>query len=599
MFLSKIEIKNFRSIKSLIIDTDPKCQIFVGINESGKSNILKAISLLNSDDFSNDDIRFEGKQEEPVEEAFINYYFKCSEIEIRDMLGFIEESLIANNIFPPSFIDDIRSQWSILAEYITDFNVGYCFYDLKNKSRGIIVNSINEITKKSLIFKNPGDFQYIDSLEDIVSTTITQFIRGNLPEIVYWKYDEKHLLPNTINLLQFQQNPSICLPLKSMFYLTGYKDIQKVITEARNGRRNALENILDKVSVNSTNYLNEVWRDYGNIKFHLSLDGENLNIHIQDEENKYDCDQRSDGFKRFIAFLLSLSAKVKHGEIEESIIIVDEPDINLHISGQRYLTEELIKMSSKNLVFYSTHSIFMIDSKKPDRHFIVKKLKEETVVKRVEKSNITDDEVIYRALGYSTFETLKENNLIFEGWSDQEVLKMVLSSNDSRIPDQIRNFGLTFSTGVSNITPIAKILELANRNYFVISDSDDIAKRSKKDYIDQDRCLGPWYMYGDFIQNIFTLEDFVKHSSFKNSIENSRQNTPQLTKEFDYNEFSKIQFKRVDYIKDWVKECTNDSKKIKEIMMEIKIDLYSNLSISDLEEQYFDFIISLNEKIKE
>ena len=46
MKLSRVEIKNFRSIKKVDVHFDPTCRILVGINESGKSNILRALSLL-------------------------------------------------------------------------------------------------------------------------------------------------------------------------------------------------------------------------------------------------------------------------------------------------------------------------------------------------------------------------------------------------------------------------------------------------------------------------------------------------------------------------------------------------------------------------
>ena len=50
MLLKKIKIENYRSIKNLEIDIEKInnrfCHIFLGINETGKTNILKAISLL-------------------------------------------------------------------------------------------------------------------------------------------------------------------------------------------------------------------------------------------------------------------------------------------------------------------------------------------------------------------------------------------------------------------------------------------------------------------------------------------------------------------------------------------------------------------------
>lgn len=49
MRLNHVDISNFRSIKSIVINFDPKCRVLVGINESGKSNILEALSLLDPD----------------------------------------------------------------------------------------------------------------------------------------------------------------------------------------------------------------------------------------------------------------------------------------------------------------------------------------------------------------------------------------------------------------------------------------------------------------------------------------------------------------------------------------------------------------------
>ncbi len=45
MKLNRVQIKNFRSIKDIEIDFDPSCRVLVGINESGKSNILNALAL--------------------------------------------------------------------------------------------------------------------------------------------------------------------------------------------------------------------------------------------------------------------------------------------------------------------------------------------------------------------------------------------------------------------------------------------------------------------------------------------------------------------------------------------------------------------------
>src|SRR3989344_148159 len=46
MKLKYADIVNFRSIQSIKVDFEPFCRVLVGINESGKSNILRALSMV-------------------------------------------------------------------------------------------------------------------------------------------------------------------------------------------------------------------------------------------------------------------------------------------------------------------------------------------------------------------------------------------------------------------------------------------------------------------------------------------------------------------------------------------------------------------------
>lgn len=46
MYISKVKIKNYRSIKDLTTNFNPGKNIIVGKNNSGKSNIIKAINIV-------------------------------------------------------------------------------------------------------------------------------------------------------------------------------------------------------------------------------------------------------------------------------------------------------------------------------------------------------------------------------------------------------------------------------------------------------------------------------------------------------------------------------------------------------------------------
>ena len=49
MIVSKVHIKAFKSIRELVLPLDRKVTVLIGPNESGKTNILKAIESFNSD----------------------------------------------------------------------------------------------------------------------------------------------------------------------------------------------------------------------------------------------------------------------------------------------------------------------------------------------------------------------------------------------------------------------------------------------------------------------------------------------------------------------------------------------------------------------
>ena len=169
-----------------------------------------------------------------------------------------------------------------------------------------------------------------------------------------------------------------------------------------------------------------------------------------------------------------VSAKARTKELVGTLYLQDEPDTSLHPSGARYLRDEIIKISETNYVVYSTHCIFMIDRELLRRHLIVEKHDEITVVSEVDESNITDEEVIYNALGYSIFENLKKYNIIFEGWRDKRLCQVALKSVPSEhktLKARFSNVGFCHARGVKDVTRITPLLELAGRDWVIISDN--------------------------------------------------------------------------------------------------------------------------------
>ncbi|MCL2843210.1 MAG: ATP-binding protein, partial [Oscillospiraceae bacterium] len=559
MKLSKIEIVNYRSIANVSIFPNPTCQGFVGINESGKTNILSAISLLSPDiELNKNDARMEGTNEERNLESYFEFYFKLSKAEMKQIVDDTLASIYHEASLPKITFPDKKVS---ISDFFRTKDTGLYYCNIENETKYPRWYHLHEnevvpipwLKKLSAEVKTPAiesnagktislsQYWFVEAggissenialfedcttkdLNDILfRTKLTHYVENNIPNVVYWKYDNNYLLPNSVSLETFKKDPNSCIPLKSMFNLAGYTEIGDLISDAQTGRANKLTSILHKVSEQSTKYLQSIWKGYKSVCFELRPNGSSIDIHIKDSENFYSCEQRSDGFKRFVTFLLMLSARVSSGEISDSIIVIDEPDLGLHIMGQKNLLQELIKISKNNLVFYSTHSIFMIDKKEPSRHFVVSKEREVTTIKQVDKSNYTDDEVLYNALGYSIFETLQLQNIIFEGWSDKKLFECALGTKQGKKISGFESVGNIHSTGVKGIIGIAKTLELANRVYCVVSDSDRPAIEKRKEYQEKEQCEGAWYTYSEFVDGVHTAEDFIRHSFFKKSIEQAK-----------------------------------------------------------------------------
>lgn len=384
-----------------------------------------------------------------------------------------------------------------------------------------------------------------------------------------------------------------------MFHLAKHLDIPTAFKEAKERSPNqGINNLLENVAEQTTKHFHSIWKDYKSIKFYLGENGNYIDAAIK-EKNRHDFDRRSDGFKRFVTFLLMISAKVKNNLMTNTLLLIDEPDMGLHLRAQKYLRDELIKISEKNFVVYSTHSIFMIDENNISRHLIVKKEDEKTFTIEAKESNIFDEEVLYNAMGYSTFETLKQKNILFEGWRDKKLFQTALSRVPNKhkdIKEAFKNVGCAHSKGVNFMRFITPILELANRDCFIMSDADDAAKRLQSKF-NEEKMYGTWMRYDEILENTpeITAEDFIKKNVFVSLCKKIKKDNPSLS---ELNEANFQDSQGVMYIlKKWVKIPYFDEAKQKEIVESIKESVFSELKPSQIEDNYYNLLEKLKKCI--
>jgi predicted ATPase len=618
MKLDRVTIKNFKSIKDITVNLEPACRVLVGINESGKSNILNALAFLGEDYklVKKDDLREALPDEDPITESVVRFIFRFDKEESDEILKTISEK-IAANVKNPAIV--FTSKSLTLKEFCSTLNEGIYQADVLKEAKFFSSWSIANKYKVLAGWKKPtsacpADFSFelrgqncklsqyklifaadfvnippeyledakITDLTELSGNAITTITKENLPDILFWEYDEDNLLPSAVKIGAFSADPDTCVPLKNMFTLAGITEISTSIANAKDRGNNQFQNYLNGIAKKTTTHFRNVWQEYKDIEFSLRLNADQIEPGVK-EKNTLDFSKRSDGFKRFVTFLLMISVNVKTDDLTNTLLLIDEPEISLHPSGARYLREELIKISKSNYVVYSTHSIFMIDSGDISRHYIVKKKDEITNIESAKDSNIADEEVLYNALGHSVFAVLKEKNIIFEGWNDKHLFSLALEGSAIGLKKKYKDFGICHAKGVGTIKTITPMIQLAQRECLIISDSDKPAKDQQRIYR-QEKGFGEWKIYQDIDASIVAItgEDFVKNDFIAKQVKAVLAGSSILV----FDQTNLADKNKLASIFRWLTDKGMTTDQAKDTLTRIKNSIFANLKHQNIEDEY-------------
>lgn len=598
MILNKITIMNFKSIQNLEFDIkkygNSYTTMFLGINEAGKSNILQAMSFLNA---PNQDFHYSAMHnEKDLNVDHVNLYFDLNftkdepyleEIKLRiknsDALEF-EISNIQKNVY--------------LEKNKTRFQVAYKF-DICNLTKELFIQ-INPNNHEYIINERQVNESYVLLTEKIIKEDLTNLITSVIQkyevQATIWKPSDKYFI-SPVNLHEFKKNIESNIPLKTIFFLSGYQD-QKAIQEIINQisiislRLQLAKNLSNKTSA----YIKSIWNH--NIYMCIEItDSGMCNVTIQDDGKENECEfypfnARSEGFKQFISLILSLSIENKKIN-KNQLILIDEPEIHLHPSGIRDLGKELLAIGENNYLFVATHSPFLIDRECKERNIIIKKDNFALTTKQEIKSeeDINDDEVLREAFGINVFkDLLNPHKILVEGNTDKVILQKLFAITNCK-------YGITNGIG-SNIVTLASRFNDDKISILTITD-DDLNGQKYRDNILK---IG-----GVFNQNnVFTLRDLVPEINDGATIEDllGKNYIESKFVSFYSSEFSKeISFSLnenspyMEQIKLFLKSQNNDTKDHID-KFKIKISNDFNPTKSSLDKN-FPFLKSLIEKIKE
>lgn len=383
MKLESITLKNYRSVKSVsFLFNQIKDKSFtyglIGENEAGKSSILKGIAIKDSNNAIN-----------VTKRDFTN---KDEYIDIRfEYVLDNKENDIVKNLIKKTFID----------EKINESKIKNLAVEFSKKEENLHVDYYLEYSND----ENDLDYYLIET-----NTELYNFIKENFHKTIFWSYDDKFLISKEILISNFFTNPlEVSVPLTNCFLLAGYKleDFPKLLQNIISDSTER-EEVRERLGEVVTKHIKRVWKNH-DIKISFDLTSDKLNFHVKDLKSKgksKTADQRSDGFKRFISFLLTISAQHKNSQLNNTILLIDEPETHLHPKAQEFFLEELIEISksNNNIVLFATHSNYFIDKNHLERNYKVLKNGDFTELKKFDEKKSS-----YASVNYDVFNIISND----------------------------------------------------------------------------------------------------------------------------------------------------------------------------------------------
>lgn len=404
MKLEKIKIENFKSIDNLEFEIHEVSKSYtyalLGINESGKSSFLKAISLIDNNDINYPQDYFCDSEPVKITLQYTLDAYTLTELKktLSNKYKFSKDLLertIINAIHICVSFQPTTSKEKTVEEIISFGSQIFSDYTLKDRlpaKKGKDENELEDFNI-SVFFE-----QELDS-----------FFWNESHHVVLWKSSPEYLLLEEIDLNKFSNTPiEVSIPLFNCFILAGIaeenikKEIAKLNTPV------AISSLQSRLSELTTQHINKVWPEHP-ISISFQINNNKISLLVEDNGVKFQpktMSQRSDGFKQFISFLLTISVENHNGELSNTILLIDEPETHLHPPAQINLLGELIKITSNaknNILFFATHSNYLIDKNTLDRNYkVLKKENLKTSIEKIEKKKSTYSEVNFEVFGIET-----------------------------------------------------------------------------------------------------------------------------------------------------------------------------------------------------
>ena len=506
MKIKSIKIENYKSFaeeNNVLILED--LNTIIGKNESGKSNLIECLSGISLRGES--DISFFQKFNKNTGNYPIISIILIPTKEEEERYKIIEETKITLNSqydinFEGGLSNLIKNNriFQKNKENLNELNkeVLSLFYgETEKENFKNIIKMINEAENKIFI-----NYNYVENItkkiyNDYTYNKFSEYlkrcilylneIKKLLPYFIQIndyslksKYTKKNLEDNTDNkeMLKYLLN---CMNMK----LEDVMEYWKISNEA--DKLNFAEDFNEKLEKIIYKF-NEFYTQE-KVIMKAKFENDSLNFVIKTTKKYMDFEERSNGLKWYLNMFIQIMSKINFNEIENYIILLDEPGVHLHMNAQKEILKLFEDFATKNnQIIYTTHSPSMIYSDKLYRtRLIIKDEKGNSNIgnkyyslphKMGSKTETLTPLLI--AMGISinyNFLSIDNNrcNIITEGISDYNYIKGYLY-----LKEKNKNYNIIPSVSVDNINNIISIFIGWGCNFKIILDQDNSGRKQYK-----------------------------------------------------------------------------------------------------------------------
>ena len=502
MKLKLFRVQNFRSFLDSGWVSCQDITAIAGVNEAGKSNLLKALWKLkpafqSDNKISHTDLprdRFNEIMDGEQMPVFISARFK---LEPRDL------SMLKKYFPTVKPFDTCIVSRTLCGKYIVEVPVS-----VPDEHKIKLHNFIVRIMPGFIYYSNYGN---LDS-NIYLPQMLAKFNRSGVNALSTSKRRTIKLLLMYVGITPEMLKQDMALLFAEDKASLSAKEMALLVK-----RKQEYQELFNEAGKKLSQDFAQVWHQ-GKYKFEFDFEGDVLKIWVTDDKgNRAPLEERSVGMQWFLSFFLVFSLESKYF-YTNTVLLLDESGMTLHSLAQQDLIHFFERLSKDNQILYSTHSSFMLPTQHLNRTKVVYKdsvghsIVTNELKLNTERSNEASLYPVQSAVGIEISKSILNGctPVVVLSNADQTYLSAIKNYVAGKGKFRITHDIVFVSTGVNGVDGVAQVLSEGKELPKVFLSADEDGSKMKSYLVS--------HAYKNNVNQVFTMKDFGPYKHLEDCI---------------------------------------------------------------------------------